>query len=289
MTRIARLAVAALLLPTVASAQVSPAAPGNPITASFQFISLRFGGWLQTAFDSIPASKYAYRPTPPQNSIGSIAQHLEDANYALCDRLGALKHARNAKDALPDTVKAAWPKDTLVARLRASFAFCDSAFAQLRDSTLDDPVAFGPPGAGLTARPARSLVLFTTDLAEHYSQLATYMRLIGVVPPSALPPKPRVAIEPPAAALSRFVGQYDLPRSELQDSPPFVLDVSLKDGALYLQPKGRPAARLWPETTTDFFIKEIDAQVTFMTDAGGAVTGLVLRQNGENRPARKVN
>jgi hypothetical protein len=58
-----------------------------------------------------------------------------------------------------------------------------------------------------------------TDLAEHYSQLASYMRLIGLTPPSALPPKPRKAIDLPTSVLLKDVGSYDLPPSAFQGSP----------------------------------------------------------------------
>jgi serine-type D-Ala-D-Ala carboxypeptidase/endopeptidase len=57
---------------------------------------------------------------------------------------------------------------------------------------------------------------------------------------------------------------------------------------LLVKPGARPAARLWPETATDFFVKEVDAQVTFIKDASGVVTGLVVHQNGESREASKV-
>jgi uncharacterized damage-inducible protein DinB len=292
MNRIGAISVAVLLLPISLYGQqqraATPAPAPNAITMSFEFMAGHYGGWLLTAFDSIPSSKYTYRPTPAQQSVGHIAQHLENANYSLCDRLGSVKHLATRKDSLPDTVKATWPKDTLVSRLRASLAFCDSALARLSDANLDDRVPFGPSGSGLTALPARTLLLFVTDLAEHYSQIATYMRLVGSTPPSALPPKPRTAIDLPTAALSRYVGRYDLPPSVLQDAPAFLLEVTLKDGGLYLQPEGRPAVRLWPETATDFFVKEVDAQIAFTKDASGTITGLLLRQNGENRAARKV-
>ncbi|GAC1659066.1 MAG: hypothetical protein NVS4B3_26920 [Gemmatimonadaceae bacterium] len=280
--------VAALLFPLAVPGQQRRAESPVPngITMSFKFIANRYGGWLVTAFDLIPAARYAYRPTPPQQSIGHIAQHLEGANYGLCERFGAMKHPTSARDALPDSTKAAWPKDTLLARLRASLAFCDAALAQQSDATLGDRVPYGPPGSGATALPARSLLYFVTDLAEHYSQLASYMRLIGLVPPSA--PRPRTAIDVPAALLAQYVGTYDLPPSPLQDAPAFVLVVTLKDGALYLTPGARPQARLWPETASDFFVKEADAQITFIKAPGGAVTGLVVHQNGENRAASKV-
>lgn len=290
MNRAGTISLAALLVPIVLHGQrrrTDPPMP-NAITTSFKFIASHFGGLLLTAFDSIPAGRYAYRPTPAQQSVGYIAQHLVDANYGLCERLGTMTHETGAKDALPDTVKAAWPKDTLVARLRGSFAFCDSALAQLSDATLGVRVPYGPPGAGATALPARSLLLFVTDLAEHYSQVASYMRLLGMVPPSALPARPHTAIDLPAAVLSQYVGTYDLPPSALQDAPRLLLEVTLKDGALYVKPGARPAARLWPETATDFFVKEVDAQVTFIKDASGAITGLVVHQYGENRAASKI-
>lgn len=186
------LGVAAMVLPMALAAQ-KPAAPPqlptttNPITQSFRAFSSHYGGWLMAALDSIPASKYGYKPTPPQQTVGYIAQHLEDANHELCALFGGVKPAMTAKDSLADTVKARWPKDTLVARLEASLAFCDSAMARLSDAQLADEVPVGPPDSARTIVRARFLLAFVTDLAEHYSQIASYMRLNGMTPPSALP------------------------------------------------------------------------------------------------------
>jgi uncharacterized damage-inducible protein DinB len=270
------------------SATFDSAGAQNDVVMSFKFFAVQYGGRLVAAFDSIPASRYAYRPTPVQQSIGFIAQHVEAANYGLCERLGVSRPNRFPKDAAPDSVKAAWPKDTLVARLRASLAFCDSAVSRLTDSQLTQPMPYGPPGSDLKAVPSRTLLGFVTDLAEHYSQLASYMRLLGLTPPSALPMKQRKAIDVATGVLSQYVGTYDLPPSAFQGSPGVRLDVTLRDGTLYIKPTSQPAARLWPETTNDFFIKEADIQLTFTRDASGAVTGLVLHQNGEHRVARKI-
>lgn len=262
--------VVALALPTALAAQ-SPAPPTstpNGVMLTFQRFADIFGGRLVAAFDSIPATRYDYRPTPVQQSIGYIAQHLEEANYSLCERFGDLKHPRTAKDSLADSVKARWPKDTLVVRLRASLEFCDTALEHA-----------GPPqSAALTS----SLLAFETDLAEHYSQLSTYMRLLGMVPPSALPPRTRTAIQLPASAMSPYVGVYRLaPRLEFQ--------VTMQHGALFIRTSGGgPAVQLWPETSTDFFVKEIDAQVTFTRDTSASVTGLILHQYGRDRLARKI-
>ena len=263
------LIVVALLLPASLASQ-SPATRQSPDGVMLEFMRFAdiFGSRLVAAFDSIPAARYGYRPTPAQQTIGYIAQHLEDANYSLCGRLGELKHPRTPKDSLADTVKARWPKDTLVARLEASLRFCDTAMA----------------GAGPlnSAALASTLLAFETDLAEHYSQLSSYMRLLGMVPPSALPPRRRTPIELPASALSPYVGLYRLAAG-------LELEVTLRDGALFIRSNtGGGAVRLWPESGRDFFVNEADAQVTFTRDANGTVAGLVLHQYGRDRPATKV-
>jgi hypothetical protein len=185
MTNIRLLAVAALVLPAALAAQ-QPAQP-NPITQAFKGPGTTYARWLAAAFDSIPATKYGYKPTPVQQTVGYIAQHLETANYGLCGLFGAVKPTMTAKDSLADTVKAKWPKDTLVARLKASFVFCDNAMATLDDAKLADMIPVGPPAAGRTAVRARFVLTYVTDLVDHWSQIANYMRLNGMIPPSALP------------------------------------------------------------------------------------------------------
>ncbi len=49
----------------------------------------------------------------------------------------------------------------------------------------------------------------------------------------------------------------------------------------------RSRFELFAESDGEFFLKVVDAQVTFTRDAAGAVTGLVLHQNGANMPGKK--
>ena len=255
------------LLAVGLNAQAPAAKPPDGVILSFVRFADVYGARLVAAFDSIPASRYDYRPTPVQQSIGYIAQHLVDANYAQCERIGGQTPPTTPKDALPDTVKAKWPKDTLVARLDASLRFCDDAMERL--SRLDSPAI------------ASQLLALETDLAEHYSQLAVYMRLLGLVPPSALPPKPRTAIALASNQLPPFVGVYEL-------APGLDLAITLRDGALYAQSSnGGNLVRLFPETPTQFFAKDVDAQITFTRDASGSVTGLIVHQFGRDRPAAR--
>jgi hypothetical protein len=50
----------------------------------------------------------------------------------------------------------------------------------------------------------------------------------------------------------------------------------------------QPAFEVYPESATDFFYTVVDAQLTFATNATGAVTHLVLHQNGMNLRANKA-
>src|SRR5678815_176304 len=72
----------------------------NGVARTFLSFGQPYGGWLLLAFDSIPASRYGYRPTPVQQSVGYIAQHLESANYGLCSLFGKQKHVMTARDSL---------------------------------------------------------------------------------------------------------------------------------------------------------------------------------------------
>ncbi len=95
------------------------------------------------------------------------------------------------------------------------------------------------------------------------------------------PPREHHEIEVPPELLAEYVGVYEL-------APKFHLNVTLRDGKLFAQATGQPEFPIFAETKTDFFYKVVDAQVTFVRDESGKVTGLVLHQGGSDHPAKKV-
>ncbi len=77
-------------------------------------------------------------------------------------------------------------KDKLVEGLKASFDFCTTALAKVDDSKLGDEVElFG----GHKGPRAFALIALTNDWADHYSSAAMYLRLNGMLPPTAQPKK----------------------------------------------------------------------------------------------------
>ena len=78
----------------------------------------------------------------------------------------------------------------------------------------------------------------------------------------------------PPAALARYAGEYQL--------GPLAMTVTTDGGIFRVRLAGQTAVRAYPESETAFFLKVVDAQIEFTTDAGGAVTGVVLHQNGRD-------
>ena len=186
--KISRAALLALALPIGLAAQTpAPGAQANPITGVFRGRTMALQRNLAQAFDSIPEAKFSYKPTPAQLSIGYIAQHLAEDNYFFCNQFGAMKATVPAKDtSTPDSVKATWPKDTLVAKLKESFAFCENAIGQVDDAKLSDEITMTYGGNSRKAPRASMVLGHVIDMADHYSQIANYMRLNGMLPPTAL-------------------------------------------------------------------------------------------------------
>jgi uncharacterized damage-inducible protein DinB len=187
--KITRVAVLALALPIgLAAQQPAAGSQANPITGVFRGRTMNLQRNLAAAFDSIPEAKFSYKPTPAQLTIGYIAQHLASDNYFFCNQFGTSKATVPESDTTtPDSVKAKWPKDSLVAKLKASFAFCETAFAQLDDAKLADQITMTFGGQSRKAPRAQMVLGHVIDMADHYSQIANYMRLNNMIPPTALP------------------------------------------------------------------------------------------------------
>jgi CubicO group peptidase (beta-lactamase class C family) len=99
--------------------------------------------------------------------------------------------------------------------------------------------------------------------------------------PAPAPPKQHTAIDIKPDVLARYVGTYQL-------APNFTLEITLKDGALYMHPTNQDTLRLWAESETEFFLKDVDVQLTFVRDTQGIVTAVVLHQSGQDATASRV-
>lgn len=169
------LGVATMLVGALA-AQPLAAQSSNPVADAFKASAGRNGKNLVAALETMPADKFGFKPTPAQMSVGQIATHLAEGNDFLCGTIGGTKAPKRAEVA--DTAS----KDVLLARVKETFAFCDQALAKLDDSKLAEELPFF---GGRNWTRAAIMTLTTADWADHYSQLAIYLRLNGHLPPTA--------------------------------------------------------------------------------------------------------
>ena len=158
-----------LLLPVLAAAQ-------NPISDSFRAGEQRYARNLVAALEMFPADKSTYKPTPAQMSVADIAVHLAEGNDMLCSSVGGQAAPQRSP------VTATTQRDSLLARVRETFAFCQSALANLADAQMADSV---PSFGGRKSTRGNMLLITVGDWADHYSQLAIYLRLNGMLPPTA--------------------------------------------------------------------------------------------------------
>jgi len=116
---------------------------------------------------------------------------------------------------------------------------------------------------------------FADKLGMHIAQ-----RLSGLpaVPIYREMPK-AVAIDP--KILENYVGSYAL-------APTFVLTFTSEGGKFYTQATGQPKLEVFAKSDKEFFLKVVDAQLTFVTDPSGKATSVILHQGGRDQEAKRV-
>ena len=116
--------------------------------------------WITGAADAVPADQYSFKPVATVRTFGQLVAHVADEYNYYCPLAGG----RNVEwtDA---TEKGPTDKATVVAKLRQATAACTTAY-------------HGTP-------PVRPVISNNADAFLHYGNIATYLRLMGMVPPSS--------------------------------------------------------------------------------------------------------
>jgi CubicO group peptidase (beta-lactamase class C family) len=97
-----------------------------------------------------------------------------------------------------------------------------------------------------------------------------------LAPRPALVPNPAVSQD----ALAAIVGRYLL--------GPTILAVTTEGGRAFAQLTGQGPHEIFPKSETEFFLKVVDAQLVFVKDVTGKVTGATLHQNGQTLPLTRL-
>ena len=160
-----------------ARAQETSAPIANPVSTTVKSQLTRFSKNMVAAAESMPADKYGFKPTPEMNTFGHLVMHIVQSNNLLCSKISGAA-APDAKLADSDG------KEKLVAVLKASFEFCSTALANVDDSKLSESMMlFGNRPASRAA----ALIALSDGWNDHYGTQAIYLRLNGILPPTAQP------------------------------------------------------------------------------------------------------
>lgn len=157
-----------LLLPTFGWAQ-------NPVSDALRSALTDRAKNTIAAAEEMPADKYNFKPTPAQQPYEHWVSHAAQANYVFCSKL---------TDATPPEigVKEGDPKDKLIAALKQSFDYCSTQLPKLQDSQLAAEITLF---RNRKMTKAAAILDLSADWADHYAQMATYLRLNGLLPPTA--------------------------------------------------------------------------------------------------------
>ncbi len=104
---------------------------------------------------------------------------------------------------------------------------------------------------------------------------------IPLRPPQLPSTVTRKEISLPGPVLDRYVGDYEL-------APSFHIVVTRGADGLIIEPTGQGKVPIFAESETEFFLKIVDAVISFEVDAAGTATALTLHQNGQHIKGARI-
>jgi len=153
-----------------------PARARQPASSVFSDVTrsawYNVNGLLLDAAKKMPDEHYSFRPVKQSRSFGEIIGHLADEHDAICGAVTGRAFAGAQSEKLTS-------KDALVGALQESIALCDLAYGLLTDEN----AAFRYRVFNTVATRLSLLTDIIAHDNEHFGNLATYMRMKGVIPP----------------------------------------------------------------------------------------------------------
>ena len=125
-------------------------------------------------------------------------------------------------------------------------------------------------------RQAGVVVLINADNADA-SGLAT--QLFKIVLGLPVSEHKEITVDP--KLFDGYIGTYQL-------TPDFIMNITREDDHLFVQATGQQKNQIFPESIRDYFLKVVDAQITFVTDSNGRATQLILHQGGMDQTAKRI-
>jgi uncharacterized damage-inducible protein DinB len=166
------------LTATLAPAQTAPTSLDSGYTATLRASWNSVKRYVASSAEKMPDANYGFKPSPDVRSFGELVGHLANEHYLLCSPLKGEKNPMADVDFEKKTGKA-----DLVKAINDSIAYCDSAYAGMKD----EAKTVAPLSETRKDTPFRVMLLNVTHDSEHYGNMVTYLRMKGIVPPSSTP------------------------------------------------------------------------------------------------------
>ena len=100
--------------------------------------------------------------------------------------------------------------------------------------------------------------------------------------PLLKPPAERHHVPVNPELFDGYIGRYQL-------APNFAITITREGDRLFGQATGQSKFEMFPESERDYFLKVVDAQITFITGNNGLATELILHQNGRDLRGKRVD
>lgn len=155
----------------LAQAPAAPSGPAGEALAAYNRIKPN----VLKAAEKMPDADYQFKPVPDIRTYARIVNHITEAQFHTCTTLNGSKF--DPKSVPSDTAD----KATVIAGLKASFDECDKAYGALAEGTYMEVLTVGPQKR---SRIGMAWGNISHD-NEQYAELSTYLRLKGIVPPTA--------------------------------------------------------------------------------------------------------
>ncbi|HWR50620.1 MAG TPA: DinB family protein [Bryobacteraceae bacterium] len=163
------------LVVSLAAAQEGQSA--NPLSNDVRSMWKQVQGNVLKSAEKMPEEHFNFKPVDSVRTFGALLGHVADANYSICGM------AKAEKPPVSGIEKSKTARGDVIDALKASFAYCDTAYSALTDKTAVESVKWF---RGERTR-AAALMGNTMHDIEHYGNMVTYMRMKGIVPPSSEP------------------------------------------------------------------------------------------------------
>jgi uncharacterized damage-inducible protein DinB len=150
-----------VLVPAASSfGQTTPEKPFDPSTEMRNGFN-EVNDWVTKAAEAVPADKYSYKPVDTVRTFGQLVAHITDSYNFFCAR-----GVGNKVEWSDPVEKGATDKDTVLPKLKEAVGKCNAAYSSANPQL-------------------RPLFANLGHTSLHYGNIITYMRMMGLKPPSS--------------------------------------------------------------------------------------------------------